>query len=186
MTSGAKRMTARVTGADAMREPTVSAGVARALLEFAVAKGARRDTLLARSRLEPSALRDRDQRVPFTRYVALMRAAKELSGDPALALHFGESVPVSEISLGAVVGAYSESMADGIALANRYAPLAVEVDVLGGGDRFTFERGDGEIWVIDRRENPNDFPELTESAFARMVTAGRMAFGERQFLKAVH
>src|SRR5204862_2626761 len=120
------------------------------------------------------------------KYVALMRAGKELSHDPALALHFGESVPVSEISLGPIVGAYSDSMAEGLALVNRYAPLTVEVDVAGAGDRFAYERGDGEVWIIDRRENPNDFPELTESAFARMVSASRVAFGDHSLLKAVH
>jgi AraC-like DNA-binding protein len=186
MTPGTKFMTARCIGAGTMRELTVAAGVVRALLEFAVTKGARRETLLERSRLDPSGLEDRDQRVPFARYVALMRTAKELCRDPAIALHFGESVPVSEISLGSVVGAYSDSMAEGIALANRYAPLTVEVDVIGSGDRFAFERGAGEIWVIDRRENPNDFPELTESAFARMVCASRVAFGDNSFLKTVH
>src|SRR5947207_337892 len=169
-----------------MRELTVAAGIVRALLEFAVSRGASRDALTQRSRIDPSDLRDRDQRVPFARYVALMRAGKELCRDPALALHFGESVPVSEISLGSVVGAYSDSMAEGLALANRYAPLAIEVDVAGAGDRFVYERGGGEVWVIDRRENPNDFPELTESAFARMVSASRAAFGDRAFLKAVH
>lgn len=169
-----------------MRELTVAAGIVRALLEFAASKGASRATLTQRSTLDPSDLVDRDQRVPFARYVALMRAAKELCHDPALALHFGESVPISEISLGSVVGAYADSMAEGLPLTNRYAPLAIEVDVAGGGDRFVFERRNGEVWIIDRRENPNDFPELTESAFARMVTASRVAFGERSFLKALH
>ncbi|MBI1795458.1 MAG: AraC family transcriptional regulator [Candidatus Eisenbacteria bacterium] len=169
-----------------MRELTVAAGIVRALLEFAVSKGASRDTLTQRSHIDPSDLRDRDQRVSFAKYVALMRAAKELCRDPALALHFGESVPVSEVSLGSVVGAYSDSMAEGLALANRYAPLTIEVDVAGAGDRFMYERGDGEIWIIDRRENPNDFPELTESAFARMVCASRVVFGDQSLLKAVH
>ena len=169
-----------------MRELTVAAGAARALLEFAVSKGASRDTLLRRSGIDPSDLRDRDRRVPFARYIALIRAGKELCHDPALALHFGEAVPVSEISLGSIVGAYSDSMTEGLTLANRYAPLAIEVDVAGGGDRFVFERAEGEIWVIDRRENPNEFPELTESAFARVAQSSRSAFGDHAFLKAVH
>src|SRR5713101_5184075 len=166
-----------------MRELTVAAGIVRALLEFAASKGASRETLSQRSRIDPSDLRDRDQRIPFTRYVALMRAGQELCRDPALALHFGECVPISEMSLGCLVGAYSETMAEGLALINRYAPLTVEVDEVGTGDRFVFERGNGQVWIIDTRGNPNEFPELTESGFARMICAGRQFQGDKAVLK---
>src|SRR6266571_2463101 len=169
-----------------MRELTIAAGAVRALMEFAVSRGANRETLAERSRIDPSDLRDRDQRIPFTKYVALMRAGQELCRDPALALHFGECVPISEMSLGCQAGAYSETMAEGLALINRYAPLTVEVDEVGTGDRFVFERGDGQVWIIDTRGNPNEFPELTESGFARMVCTGRRFLGDQSALKAVH
>jgi AraC-like DNA-binding protein len=169
-----------------MRELTIAAGAVRALMDFAISRGARRETLAERSLIDPSDLRDRDHRVPFSKYVLLMRAGQELCGDPALALHFGEAVPVSAISLVHMVGASSETMAEGLALMNRYAPLTVEVDIVGAGDRFVFERDEGEVWVIDRRENPNDFPELTESAFARVITTSRQHLGDKSFLKAVH
>jgi AraC-like DNA-binding protein len=169
-----------------MRELTVAAGAVRALMEFAVSRGASRETLTERSGIDPSDLRDRDHRVPFAKYVALMRAGQELCRDPALALHFGESVPAAEISPGHQVGASSETMAEGLALINRYAPLTVEVELVGGGDRFRFERGDGQVWIIDTRANPNEFPELTESGFARMICAGRAFMGDEAMLKAVH
>src|SRR5438093_8027926 len=169
-----------------MRELTVAAGAVRALMEFAISRGASRKTLAERSHIDPSDLRDRDHRVTFAKYVALMRAGQELCRDPALALHFGESVPMSEISLGHQVGASSETMAEGLALINRYAPLTVEVDLVGGGDRFRFERGDGQVWIIETRANPNDFPELTESGFARMICTGRAFAGDQATLKAVH
>jgi len=169
-----------------MRELTVAAGAVRALLEFAISRGANRETLAERSHIDPSELQDRDHRVPFSKYVALMKAGQQLCHDPALALHFGESVPMAEISLGCQVGAYSETMAEGLALINRYAPLTIDVGTVGGGNRFVFERGDGEVWIIDTRENPNDFPELTESGFARMVSTGRARMGGKPLLKAVH
>src|SRR5262245_34155240 len=169
-----------------MREGTVVAGAVRALFEFAVSRGASGGTLSERSGIDPSSLRDRDARVPFPRYVALMHAGQELCGDPALALHFGESVAVSEMSHVHAVGASAGTVAEGLALINRYAPLAIDVDVDGGGDRFEFERGDGEVWVIDRRVNPNDFPELTESTFVRMVSTGWAVPGAKSLLKAVH
>ena len=169
-----------------MGELTIAAGPVRALLEFAVSRGANREILMERSEIHPSALRDRDQRIPFTKYVALMRAGQELCRDPALALHFGECVPISEMSLGCLVGAYSETMAEGLALINRYAPLTVEVDEVGTGDRFVFERGNGQVWIIDTRGNPNEFPELTESALARMVCTRRRSLCDQSALKAVH
>src|SRR5437867_13150009 len=124
-----------------MHQLTVAAGATRALMEFARGRGTSSETLLERSHIDPSDLRDRDHRVPFSKYVLLMRAGQELCRDPALALHFGESVPVSEISLAHMVGASSETMEEGLALINRYAPLTVEVDIVGAGDRFVFERG---------------------------------------------
>ena len=70
-----------------MAELTVSAGLAKGLLDLAVSKGADRVALLARADIAAGDLDDQDTRIPLQRYVTLMRAGKELSGDPALALH---------------------------------------------------------------------------------------------------
>jgi AraC-like DNA-binding protein len=169
-----------------MHERTVAAGAVRALMEFAISRGARRETLMERSHIGCSDLQDRDHRVPLSKYVALMRVGQELCRDPALALHFGESVPTSEISLEHQVGSSSQTMAEGLALINRYAPLTVEVELVEGNDRFRFERGDRQVWIVDMRANPNDFPELTESGFARMICTGRAFLGDHAMLKAVH
>lgn len=169
-----------------MRESTIAAGAVGVLMEFAVSRGASRETLAQRSGIDLRDLQDRDRRVPFDHYVRLMRAGQELCHDPALALHFGECVPLLEISVGGVIGSYSESMTEGLALFNRYAPLTVDVEVAGGGDRFVFERGGGQVWIIDRRANPNEFPELTESAFARMISTSRQLLGDAQLLEEVH
>jgi AraC-like DNA-binding protein len=55
---------------------------------------------------------------------------------------------------------------------NRFSRLAIEVDE-GVADRFEMARRDGRLWLVDRRPNPNAFPELTESSFARMACSGR-------------
>jgi len=60
-----------------MSELTVAAGIARALLAFAVSKGAARAALMSRAGIDPHALADQDNRIPFTGYVALMRAGKD-------------------------------------------------------------------------------------------------------------
>jgi AraC-like DNA-binding protein len=168
-----------------MTEFTIAAGTTRALIELAVAKGASRKTLTERSEIDPSKLQDQDNRVPFAKYVALMRAGKELCRDPALALHFGEAFDFEDLSIVGLIGMASETMAEAFEQLSRYARLAVEVDC-SGTDRFILKRIAGQLWIVDTRRNANDFPELTESTFARMVCSFRRAFGEPHFLKAVH
>jgi AraC-like DNA-binding protein len=166
-----------------MSELTIAASGVRALLELAVARGANRCVLTERSRIDPTELEDRDNRIPFDKYVALMRAGQELCNDPALALHFGESVDASEISFTHQIGA--SSMAEAFTVGNRYARLTVDVDE-GSTDRYVLSRIGGRLWVIDTRKNPNDFPELTESSFARMICTIRRVVGAKSMLKAVH
>src|SRR5947209_15412697 len=174
----------------AMTELTVAAAGARALMDFAVAKGAGRKALAQRSGIDPVELKDQDSRIPFAKYVALMRAGKELCQDPALALHYGESVEVSEVSIVGSLGGAVDSMTDAFALMNRYARLMIEVDGEGSGDRFVLEHRPAgpaiHLWIIDTRPNPNDFPELTESVFARMVCTSRRYSGDAHFARAVH
>src|SRR3954471_11858506 len=95
-----KDMTAADTPRHASRkEPTIAAGFVRGLLELAVVKGADRAELLALSGIEAEALHDQDARIPLARWVALMRIGSEASGDPALALHFGEAFDLADMSV---------------------------------------------------------------------------------------
>ncbi len=166
-----------------MPELTVAAGLARGLVDLAVSKGASQAELAARSGIDPDELKDQDNRIPFTKYVALMRAGKELCNDPALALHYGESNDLAHISIVGLIGYASETMLDGLAQLNRYGRLVVEFD--GGPNRFQIMRKNAGLWIVDTRENANDFPELTESTFARMICAPRK-FGLAQVAKAIH
>ena len=174
-----------------MSDLTVASGVARALMDFAVSKGASRDPLAKRSRIEPEDLTYQDNRVPFAKYIALMRAAQELTNDPALALHFGEAMELSEFSILGLIGPASESMVDAFAQLNRYSRLVIEVD-LGTAERYQLAPGDGGFWLIDTRLNPNEFPELTESAFSRImngvsqIASGSPPFAGTPMVKAVH
>lgn len=170
---------------DAMAEPTVGAGYARGLLEFAARKGAGRRDLAARAGIALADLADQDARIPFARYVALMRAAKDLTGDPALALHYGEHVDIAEVSIIGLIGQASATTAEAFAQLNRFVPLVVETDNEGGGARFRIALERGGVWMVDNRTHPNDFPELTETAFAQIVCAPRR-ITEGPRLKAVH
>jgi AraC-like DNA-binding protein len=170
---------------DMMREPTVAAGFARALMELAVSKGASGKELAERCQIDPEDLQDQDNRIPLVKYVALMRAGKELCHDPALALHFGEAFDITELSIVGLIGSAAETLTEALKQVNRYARLAIEADI-GDADRYQLTRDSGQLWMIDTRKNPNDFPELTESSFARMVSMSHRHFAGTQFLKAVH
>jgi AraC-like DNA-binding protein len=168
-----------------MAELTIAAGIARGLMQFAVLKGAGQKALAERSRINPEDLKDQDNRVPFAKYVALMRAGQELCNDPALALHYAEAIDFAEISIVGLISLASETMADAFAQMNRYGRLAVEAEGVGTADRFVLAREKGQVWLIDTRKNPNDFPELTETTFGRMA-CGTRRFDATQFIKKVH
>ena len=170
-----------------MPEGSVAAGFARALADLAVSEGASRDALLEQSGIAAKDLEDQDNRVAFPKYVALMRAAKALCNDPALALHFGEAYDMTELSIVGLLGQAATSGADAFAQLGRYTRLIADIDVEGpkGSDRLAFLQEDGQLWLVDRRSNPNDFPELTESSFARMVATGRR-FGSPHAIKEAH
>jgi AraC-like DNA-binding protein len=152
-------------------------------MEFAVARGADRTTLLARAGIAPADLDDIDRRIPFARYVALMRAGKALSGDPALALHYG-AVDISQVSIVGLIGQASETMVEAFAQLNRYVRLVVDVET-EHPDRFRLLSEGGALWIVDTRRNPGAFPELGESAFSQLVSPLRRQ-GIGGALSAVH
>ena len=158
-------------------------------MELAIKKGANAAELAARSRIDPELLLDQDNRIPFAKYKALMRVGKELTGDPALALHFGEAYNIAELSIAGLIGLACETMADAFAQLNRYQRLAADIDVDvydAAGERIVLVREHGQIWLVDTRKNPNEFPELTESAFARMASASHTLPDGTRIVKEIH
>jgi AraC-like DNA-binding protein len=162
-------------------EPTIAAGWARALLELAASKGASRAALAARSGISPAELEDPDNRVPMRKYAALMRAGQELSGDPALALHFGEAFECAEVSIVGLIGGASETLADAFAQLNRYSRLAVDFNC-PGGERFVLERSGGQLWMMDTRPDPNDFHELRHTMALHYLRGRKVSVNETAYL----
>ncbi len=157
---------------------TVAAGIASRLMAMTVHMGASPRELATLSGVDPGELHDQDARVAMSKYIALMRAAKQLTNDPALALHFGETVDMQEFSVVGLLFHASETIAEGLEQVRRYGHLVTEVDA-DVGERFQWKREpDGTLWVADTRKNPNDFPELTESTFARFMCMTRPLAGE--------
>ncbi len=167
-----------------MPRPSVSSGYAGGLLAFAVSKGADRSTLLERAGIDPNAVVDLDRRIAFANYVSLMREAKVLTGDAALALHFAEAVTVESVSIVGLISQSSGTMRDALIQLNRYVRLIVDVGDKTR-DRFELVVAGGEQWIVDTRPNPNDFPELTESALAQLAVGPRRV-GIPPFVKELH
>lgn len=171
-----RRPKSRVAGA------TVAAGYTAALFTFAVSKGADRRQLLMATGLAASELADPDARLPFESFKALMRAAQGLTGDPALALRFGAESDLSAFSIVGLIADASDTMAHALQQLNRYGQLVVEVD-LGVGERFQNVRDAQGMWLVDLRHDPNGFPELTESTFARIVShSSRFGTADQPFV----
>lgn len=181
MTADHGRMTLGNTAA-----PTVSAGYASALLAYAERCGADRRRLLRAADIASAALEDPDRRVPYGRFVALMRAAKIETGDPAFALHFGADSDFRKWSVVGLIAFASATMVEALEQLNRYGRLVVETAGLAGGPRFSNVVRDGGLWLEDNRLNPNDFPEQTESSWSRFIVESRVNFPEHTFALEAH
>lgn len=173
------------TGSVRVTGPTIAAGYEAMLTEYARRRGADRRALLQAAQISPELLEDHDNRVPYERYVALMRAAKAMTADPALALRFGDAVDLSEISVLGLICLASETMLDAFRQMNRYAQLVVEATNADDGERFSLERVKGGLWLVDNRIIPLDFPEAIETSFALMVS-GTRRFGDTPFVHELH
>jgi AraC-like DNA-binding protein len=156
--------------------PTIAAGYPRGLLDFAVSKGADRSALLARAEIAAETLEHLDNRVPVASYVALMQAAAELTGIPAISLEYGKAVRMQEISIVGLICEACESVLDVPRQLNRYAMLVVDED---RGEPATLMRGaarDGGVWI----EGPSNLfaenPLVCEAEFARLVWNTRVMF----------
>ncbi|ESQ86066.1 hypothetical protein AEAC466_02440 [Asticcacaulis sp. AC466] len=168
-----------------MSAATVSAGYTRALLDFAISKGASRRHLLERAGIAPSDLDDQDKRLPLSAFIALVRAGQVLCDSPALALQFSEGTRFEAFSIVGLICQSAPTMGEALKQLNRFNKLVIEIDGLTDGDRFQLTpRADG-LWLEDRR--PADaFPELTEAAFSRFICEVARHYGDTPFVKQIH
>jgi AraC-like DNA-binding protein len=174
-----------------MGNPTISAGYPKAFLDFAVSRGADRQTLIARSHIHPDELQNQDKRIPLARYVALLEAGVELCNEPALSLLFGEAVRLPDISIVGLMGQLAENSEEGRRQLNRYAPLALDEDDGGATEPMEIVREGSDVWVRSTSRSYAEHSLLTESAFARTVCGVRASlaslpdFARRPFPKAI-
>src|SRR5216684_8350153 len=174
-----------------MANPTVAAGYPKALLDFAVSKGADRQMLIERSHICLDDLKDQDNRIPLANYMALLKAGIELCKEPALSLLFGEAVKLQDISLVGLIGVAFDNVESVRQQVNRYAPLTLDADDGGTADAIELVRENGDVWMKFTSEIYKANPLLAESGFARNVcgaralTASIPSLANLQFPKAI-
>ena len=174
-----------------MGNPTISAGYPKAFLDFAVARGADRLTLIARSHIHPDELQNQDNRIPLANYLAMLEAGIELCNEPALSLLFGEAVRLPDISIVGLMGQLAENSEDGRRQMNRYGRLAIDEDDGDASNPMEIVPEGSDVWVRSTSRIYVEHPILTESAFARTVSGVRAMlasmpeFARRPFPKAL-
>src|SRR5436190_1191453 len=130
-------------------ERTVAASAVRALMDFALSKGCSHAQLVERSALDLHELSDIENRLPFATYVALMKAGKELSGDAAFALHFGESDEGMESTFACMMGVYSPTMR--LALADGPAANSDRYQMTRNGDEVAAAPSQSVLEIVKTR-----------------------------------
>src|SRR5438477_425393 len=156
-----------------MPNPTISAGYPKALLDFAVSRGADRQVLIERSQIRLDDLKDQDNRIPLANYLALLKASIELCNEPALSLLFGEAVRLQDISIVGMIGVAFDNVESVRRQVNRYAPLTLDADDGETADAVEFVRENGDVWMNFTSAIYKANPLLTESGFARNVCGAR-------------
>lgn len=162
-------------------QPTVSAGYAKALFDLAVERGAPAGELLEVTALQSGDFEHPLARIPLTKFKALMRQGKRLSGEPGLALYFGATIPFDDLSIVGLICRAAPTMEAAFNQMNRYGRLII--DTVGGqsGNRFVISRRDGRVYIDDTRDAPDEFPELTESTLGRFICGVGRHFPDRSF-----
>jgi AraC-like DNA-binding protein len=159
-----------------MTGATISAGYPKALLEFAVRKGADRRTLLERARLRASDLEAQDNRIPLDGYLALFETGAELTGQPGIALQFGEAVRMQEISIvGLICEACEIAFEVGPAL-NRYARLVFDGDPAADPALIRAISTEEGLWITQPNEVFARTRYLAEAECARLTWNSRVMF----------
>jgi AraC-like DNA-binding protein len=167
-----KNMTSGLKGT----EPTVGAGYAKGLLDFAVSKGAPQGKLLERAHIAPQDVEDLDNRIPLSRYVALMKAGIDLLNEPALALQYGEAVRMQDLSIVGLICEACETTLDVGMQLNRYGRLVFDVNPGNGSSMVRLVNRDDGLWMQVANQSFNSDQLVIEAELARLVWNTRTMF----------
>lgn len=183
MTAPLKNVTSRLTAGTGAVGPTVGAGYAKGLLNFAVSKGASREKLLAGAQITAADIEDLDNRIPISRYVALMQTGIELLGEPALALQYGEAVRMQELSIVGLICEACETTIEVGTQLNRYGRLVFDENTGGDYNMVRLANRPDGLWMHVTSQTYNTNQLVIEAEFARLVWNTRIMFAGHPHLQ---
>jgi AraC-like DNA-binding protein len=170
-----------------MANQTVAAGYTRALLDYAVCRGA---NLIEHSGIDPSELKEPDNRIPLASWVGLLNAAIALCSDPAFALRFGEAVTTEDMGVALMIAGVAETVGEARTQMNRHARLIRDDDYGDGSDHLALVRDQSGVWLESTGSTCTGNQYLVEAGFAWTVRETRKMLEThhqgRPFLKAIH
>ncbi len=156
---------------------TVAAGVVAGLFDFCSKLGVSPDILADVSDIDITNLANPDARVSLGAYMQAMRFAITATGRPELPLAFGEAAGMSELSIVGLLMEASETVGDAYVQMRRYGRLAIEATGSSAEPRFELIRKGNRLFLADEQPVVQEYPELTENAFAWL------ACGPRRYMK---
>jgi AraC-like DNA-binding protein len=164
--------------------PTVAASYVGGIVDYAVTCGVRRERVLGATGLRESDFDDPYRRLPIMAMMSAIRFSADALGDPAFSLHFGRDVDCAQVSMAAMMGRSARTTGEALLLVGRYAPLGLHFPAMGDAPRYHAIDDPRGTFIVDARP-ADDWPEITEAAFARMTRGIRRVGGDRA-LRAVH
>jgi len=149
--------------------PSIQAKAVEKIIKSAAAQGVPARALYEAIKMNPAALTDPDQRIPFAQVVALYERAAELTGDDAFGLHVGEAVDPKAFDVLGYAVINSPTLGEALDRMVRYNFIwtngsCFSVDATGALTRIVYEYLDHTI--TERRHD-------TEMTLAAIAALGR-------------
>ncbi|WP_227519990.1 AraC family transcriptional regulator [Mangrovitalea sediminis] len=151
----------------------IRAHYAEILYQLAVDKGCSGDALLDAAGLPPRLLRDPDNHLRLDEFERLVRAALDMTGDPALGLHFGERLKFTTHGALSQAAVSSANIEEALQLLIKYYKIRFSsIDL-----RFFIE-GEDAVIELDERVGLGDLrPFLIEALFVSVMDVNSLLFG---------
>lgn len=162
----------------------IPASAAFKIADAAVASGVSAEELCRAAGLDPSALEEADNRIPFTQLVRLAECGARLTGDDAFGLHVGERTDVRTYGLLGYVTINSRTFGGALGCLIRYQQIrtnAVEfsLEVDGADAHLAYHYRTAELAPRERRQE-------SEEMLSTVMRVGRELTGVDWAPREVH
>lgn len=156
-----------------MRNATIAAGLVAGLVRLAEKYGEDASSLCQASGIHQENLDNPDARIELDAYLQLFELARHKLDRPALAVEYGASIGMSEISIVGLLMEASKTIGDAYVQMRRYGQLAMQVDANADGTRFELAIEGNRLFLVDQLAPADKMKVIIESGFAWLVCGPR-------------